>query len=412
MSAPNRSNQLLLTEQGEAWLSQFKERDRADVRGLTEALTLVSVSEFERKLKDAIEKLASETAGPVALYTTREVPRGDLEFRQGGSGLDAVAAGSDTGSEARVAHIVRQICRTQPDKLLRQPSIEELLKHRVDRIVLVDDIVASGTRTWKYLEQLWRDPSVRSWWSYKKITFDVVAYAGTSQGVRRVRLHPSKPVVHLHRHCPTIQGLPWKPSLRRQALTLCERYAEEFHLPRHYSLGFGEVGALLVFEHSCPNNVPAIYWANTKSNRNSWQPLFVHKAVTGELGTVFPDELVAHTPISVLLNAGQERIAKALRNVIDRPLSAQMILILSLLGRGVHRREALAHATGLTAKQCSILLESCIEARLISPTLRLTDTGHAELAGLKNSPSAETRRVPALGDDVYYPNSLRVRIAG
>lgn len=383
------------------------------MRKLTEALTLVSVVEFERNLKATIDKLASQTSGPLALYATREVPKGErLDFRQGGSGLDAVARGWNTGSEARVAHIVRQMCKTQPGRLLPQPSIEELLERRVDRILLIDDIVASGTRTRNYLDQIWRDASIKSWWSYKKLCFDVVAYAGTVHGLRRVRVHPSKPKLHVHRYCPTIDGLPWQPARRRQAVAVCERYTEIHRLPKGYGLGFGKVGALLVFEHGCPNNVPSIFWANSRDDKTSWQPLFPQKAITTELGSVFPDELVARAPISVLLDAGQKRIAAALRNVIDRPLPEDIVVMLSLLGRGVHRVEALTHATGLTIRQCSAVLETCIEAGLVSPTWRLTELGRAELRGMEGAAGAQPKSAPGLGEDDYYPKSLRVRVAG
>lgn len=407
-----KSPNLLLTERGRTWLEQFAEADRPMIRQLTDALSLVSVQEFERTLQRSIEKLAKDSSGPAALYAAREVPRdSSLGFRNGGSGLDSVSTGSDVGSEARVAHVVRQLCRTQPSRLLRQPSIESLLEQRVHHVVVVDDLIGSGERTRAYLDQLWSDSTTKSWWSYKKVRFTVVAYAGTAEGVRHVRQHPCKPDVEVHRYCPTLDGLPWPREQRRLARRLCKNYAGNYAL-RGWQLGFKSSAALLVFEHGCPNNVPNIFWADSKDSAEAWQPLFPGRASTAETASVFPPELASRTPVSVLLSAGQKRVAKALSTVLDRPLSKETVIVLALLGRGINRMEAFAHATSLGVKECQVLLEACIESGLVSPRRRLTEAGAAELAGIANAAAPRTNRILELGEDCYYPLSLRGRTVG
>lgn len=407
-----QSDNLLLTAAGRAWLGRFAEGDRPMVRQLTEALSLVSLQEFERTLQLTIEKLADDGSEPLALYSAREVPpNSDLSFRNGGNGLDSVAAGSDVGSEARVAHVVRQICRTQSNRLLRQPSIENLLKRRVRQIVVVDDLIGSGGRICAYLTQLWNDLTIKSWWSYKLIGFTVVAYAGTAEGIRRVRQHPCKPNVQIHRYCPTLDGLPWPREQRRRARQLCMDYADGNSL-KGWPLGFESSAALLVFEHGCPNNVPGIFWANSKHSTNGWQPLFAGRASTAEVASVFPPELTSRTPVSVLLTAGQPRVAGVLSEVVDRPLRSEIVVLLALLGRGIRRVDAIAHATGLEVKACEALLETCVAAGFISPRRRLTDVGAAELAGIRGAAPPRINRILKLGEDSYYPRSLRGRIVG
>lgn len=407
-----QSPNLLLTELGQAWLEQFSEADRPMIRQLTDALALVSTQEFERTLQRSIEKLATVSSGPVALYAAREVPpHSTLNFRNGGSGLNSVSSGSDVGSEARVAHIVRQLCRAQQARLLRQPSIESLLEHRVHHVMVVDDLIGSGQRTWDYLDQLWNDSTTKSWWSYKKIRFTVVAYAGTTEGVRYVSRHPCKPEVEVHRYCPTVDGLPWPREQLRLAKQLCQRYSDKNSLRGGYQ-GFRNTAALLVFEHGCPNNVPNIFWADSKDKRKAWQPLFPGRASVAETASVFPPELASRTPVSVLLNAGQERVAKTLSTVIDRPLSQNTVIALALLGRGINRVEAIAHATGLGVKECKLLLETCIASGLISPRRRLTEAGVAELKGIATAATPRVSRSLELGEDCYYPKSLRDRTVG
>ncbi len=411
MQPATQSSHLLLTERGMLWLEQFAEHDRALVRQLTEAISLVSVMELERALQRLVERFSSNSAGPLALYSVREVPKnGGLNFRHGGNGLDAVASGSDIGSEGRIAHITRQICRTQTSQLLRQPDIDTLLKKRVRNIVVVDDIIGSGERALSYLQELWKDPSIKSWWSYGKVRFTVLAYAATEAGIRRVQSHPCKPHVEIHRHCPVLKNLPWRRELKRKVTDLCMRYARTKKL-RGAPLGFGQTGALLVFEHGIPNNVPNIFWAYSQ-DPSAWLPLFPGRAATAEIASVFPSELAAREPVSVLLAAGAERMAEALPTVADRPLAPDMVVLLSLLRRGLNRLEAVADATGMTSTECSLLLERCIEAGLVSPKRRLTEKGAAELAGMAHAAPARGYRKLPLGEDSYYPRSLRGRIAG
>ncbi|WP_152033795.1 phosphoribosyltransferase-like protein [Paracidovorax avenae] len=409
--APNSSN-LLLTETGRTWLQRFKESDRPLIRQITESLSLVSLQEFERSLQRVIEGISEETEGVVALYAAREVPQVvGLGFRAGGSGLTSVAEGSDVGSEGRVANFVRQICRTKPQKLLRQLSIEDLKKKRVRHIIIVDDLIGSGKRIRDYLTELWRDSSIKSWHSYKLLRFTIVAYAGTPDGVRKVEKHPSKPSVRIHRYCPTLNGLPWPREHRRQAQRLCVEYANSFSL-KGWKLGFGGSAALLVFEHSCPNNVPGIFWADSKDMSINWVPLFSGRATTSEIANVFPPELVTRTPVSILLSARKTRLAGAFAEVVNRPLAQETVIVLAMMGKGINRIDAISHATGLGAEETKALLEACIEQGLASPRRRLTDAGLAELAGLEAVVHLRTNPLPQLGEDSYYPRSLRGRIAG
>lgn len=407
-----QSPNLLVTEFGQKWLEQFDKTDRPMVRQLTDALALVSTQEFERTIQRSIQNLTKDIDGLVALYAAREVPRDTkLNFRKGGSGLNSVSEGSDLGSEARVANIVRQMCRALGDRLLRQPSIESLRERRVSHIVVIDDIIGSGRRTRDYLDQLWNDATNKSWWSYKKIRFTVVTYAGTAEGVRYLSEHPCKPEVKFHRHCPTIDALPWPRAQIRLAKDLCRRYSDSYTLKGNY-LGFGSTASLLVFEHGCPNNTSNIFWADSKSKSSTWKPLFPGRASVPETASVFPAEIATRAPISVLLSAGQARVAGALSLVIRRPLSQNFVIILALLARGINRDEAIAHATNLDVSQCKLLLEACIESGLVSPRRRLTEAGMAELKGIATAAKSRIGLNIQLGEDSYYPKSLRSHVVG
>lgn len=406
------AHHLLLTRQGEAWLEFFDEPDRPLIRELTGALSLVSLTEFERSLAKLVFEVVAESR-TVAIYSAREFEEClsfDGEDDDCESGLDAAPRGGDIGSEGRTAHIARQIRRSASTKFVVHPSISKLRDGTVDHIVVIDDILGTGNRCSAYLDQLWKYATIKSWWSYKLIKFSVVAYAGTEDAIRLVQRHRCQPQVHVHRYCPTISSLPWPPQRRTAALAVCNKYANQWRI--RYPLGYKKTASLLVFEHGCPNNVPSIFWGQAVKGPEDWRAIFEGRSTAGGTSTAFPGEFEASTPVSALISAGQHRLAAALSSVVDRPLSARMLLVLSLVWKGRRRSETLAHATGLTVNDCNELLETCIAAGFISPLRRITSAGIAELKGAINARGLRLNPVPPVGNDVYYPVALRSRISG
>lgn len=404
---------LLLTETGERWLRNFDEVDRPAARELIAALSLVSHNEFERGLTELILGTARASAGTVALYGAREVPGGlDLEPKEGESSgvVDATPRGSDIGSEGRVASLIRGLCRQQSQKLLNHPTLDVLRKQRVDVIVVIDDFIGSGQRCCDYLDAIWKYLSVKSWASYKKIAFVVLAYTATADGLRRVRTHSSRPSAELHRHCPTIKSLSWEKARIDRIRGLCERYAAREKLSGP-PLGYKGTGALLVFEHGCPNNAPAVLWAKARGSA-AWQPLFPARAVDASVVTAFPPEIARRDPVHSLIQAGQQRIADALGHVIERPLPAEMIVALTLISRGRRRKESIGDAAGLTARETERLLEQCVAAGLVTPLLRITQRGLTELQGIRSASGAVQAVDLPIGHDEYYPVALRSRLGG
>lgn len=317
---------------------------------------------------------------------------------------------SDIGSEGRVASLIRDLCRSQPEKLLNHPNLSELRLRRVDAVLIVDDFIGSGSRCSKYLDAIWKHSSIKSWVSYKKMRFAVAAYAGTRDGIHYIEHHPANPSVEIFRHCPTIAGLPWKQSRIDGVRSLCRRYANSRKLYGS-PLGYQQTGALLVFEHGCPNNAPALLWARSKHDA-SWRPLFPSRSVDASMMSVFPPEIARRDPVHSLIEAGQKRIASSMSSVEERPLPADMIVALTLISHGRRRKESIADATGLTARDVENLLERCIAAGFISPLHRITDRGLRELNGIRASTTSAAPASVPLGKDEYYPLALRSRISG
>lgn len=403
---PISSHHLLLTEKGERWLKNFDEEDRAIARELTATLALVSHNEFERGLISLVHEVAKKINGPVALYGARELDESfqfDVEVKP--DSIDATPRGADIGSEGRLANIIRNIALGQPSKFLNHPTLTELRTKRVDAVLVLDDFIGSGKRCSDYLTALWQSRSLRSWSSYRRIRFNAISYSATAAGIQCIQRHPTRPTTHIVRHCPTITALPWKSSRIDAVKKMCRKYAAQVSL-KGPALGFRDSESLMVFEHGCPNNAPAIFWAASKKVFE-WTPLFPAKRVDASIATAFPSEIVRRDPVHALVEAGQRRLASALASNAHRPLTDQEALALALFSKGQNRVETIASASGLSAKETTVLIEHCIGAGWISARQRITDKGLAELRGIRASLTRSVRAVPDLGKEEYYPTALR-----
>lgn len=399
------------TDRGKDWLAQFDAHDQENAARLLGGLTLVSHSAFERAVKSLILSEAVGIDGPVALYATREMDE-DIDYYKAMANpddpmapLNAVARGADLGSEARIAAIIRNLCKAEPEKLLNHPSLEMLRATRAKAIIVVDDIVGSGKRTAGFIRAMWRSESVMSWHSRHQIKFVALAYTGTRVGIGQVSRLKCNPKVTLVRDCPTFSDIPWHGDIEEAITALCKRYGGRTSR-RGMRLGFKKTMAALVFEHGCPNNAPSILWAPVSDDSN-WQPMFPDRTVLLEEASAFPPDIMARDPIEMLTElAGDEEPELPPAILGESVLGVTTTIVLALVASGIRSRAALSYATGYDARECASLLDRCVERGYLTATLRLTPEGRAELKE-EIRPSERSRWVPQRGEDGYYPQQLR-----
>lgn len=398
------------TSAGKNWLGQFDVEDQETATRFLGALTLVSHSAFERELQSLVLSEANQIDGPVALYATREIEADTDYFATMAdpdnpmAPLDAVAGGADLGSEARIAAIIRNLCKTEPAKLLNHPSLEMMRTTRTKAIFSIDDIIGSGKRTAGFLKAMWHSESVMSWHSRHQIRFTAIAYSGTVGGIASVRALRSRPDVVIVRDCPTFDALPWHDDIGDAIKKLCNRYGRRTSRPG-MRLGFKQTMAALVFEHGCPNNTPSILWAPTIEGKD-WRPLFPDRTVLPGAASAFPPDIMARDPVVIFKDlAGQEaEVPPAILG--EAPLGITTMTILALVAKGVRSRTALSYVTGYDARECGALLDRCIARGYLTASLRLTAAGRAELDA-SGRRGAKFNRVPPRGEDAYYPEQLR-----
>ena len=370
---------LLLTERGNTWLSNFAAADREVARWLVEGLTLVSLSHFSRTIHRLVETGAESFDGPVALFAIQEVDHRVSYFQQPtrGRSVNALAGGADIGSEGHVASILRQVAKGNPKVFLNHPTIAEMRRRKCRAVFVVDDLIGSGRRARKFVDAIWLERTIRSWWSLGYISIKVLAFGSTGRGERHVTKARSRPAVVVERSCPNYSQLPWPNHKRDKVATLCKSYGSRTSRPT-MAMGYERSMVSMVFEHGCPNNSPSILWAGPARGK-SWTPLFPQRSISEEMKSVFPPEIARRDSISVLINAGQKRLARTGFRQIGDIASTQTFTILALLAKGRRQNEALTFATGLPNREVEGLLDKYMAWGLVTPSRRITKAGLEEL---------------------------------
>jgi len=416
-----------------AWLEQFNLGDRSRAQKLLEAFAFVSRDDFIDHLRALLLREAETTQGFVALYAERELrhyhgkpnrlfsqTRRAVKRATGAKGPDAVkptkAYDPSVGSEGIVAQMISQLCQEYPKKFLNHPGPEQIRQKRARAFWVVTDLIGSGERASNYLESAWLVRSVRSRWSGKLMKFAVMAYSATESGERSVARHPSRPAIHIVLPCPTIDNC-FSLKVAEQMKTLCTTYdptdGEPGHGPWFWSgpsLGYGNTGALLVFAHGAPNNVPLMFHKASKLKRKSWTPLFPARVSAGISKEVFGIDLTAESISVRLANLGDKSLATSKAILKSDIGTGHAFLVLgALLQRSRLNDRELATRTGLKTYELTNILRKMAQYGWIDSQRRLTDQGYGQLAHARKQQHV-AKRTKHVGNSIpepYYPSSLR-----
>lgn len=434
---------LLGSPAADLWLGQFKDDEaKALATRLLHEFVFISANEFQRDLQALID---SKLRPPqtAAFYIERELKlvkprwpykRSDgrkvrfrasprriaepmypevatargkglpLKWTAHGSALPAVKSPTslqqDIGSEGTVATVVSKLCKVRKTRFALQPHTNDLIRGKAAYLAVVTDFIGSGQRSCSMLDSLWRIASVRSWRSsgYRKLL--VIAYSGTEAGIEQVKRHPSRPEVHIVRKCPTIES-SFSGPVARKILALCREYPHRSREP----LGYRETGALIAFQHSCPNNVPAMFVESGRHENRVWQPLFPSRTTVGVELSEPADPKKRRAEVLAALKLGN--IAQNAAFLASNSEQQDVITLLAAVYRGRRETADIVAASSLSYDTAISAFRSAHSQALLTTTGRLTAKGHALIADLNQKPAAArvARQSP---NPYYYPSSLRV----
>ncbi|NHZ32874.1 phosphoribosyltransferase-like protein [Massilia rubra] len=400
------------------WISQFDESEQYVAQELLAAVHTVSHDEFarvmERLIKHRHEQTCERTAvfverevkkssggGPCRLFKEEKVPvKGRRKYALRACGPSPAvlhsARGdkSDVGSEGLMASITGQLARIKDLHFETNPSPNLFRKAKIRQIFVVTDLIGSGDRIWNFLESAWRVRSVKSWHSKGLIKFTVIAYATTSAGEMRVKSHACGAEIVKAIECPTIDNTFW---LDDRIPNLCKKYYRGTGEP----LGYKNTGALIVFRHGCPNNVPRIFFESLKD----WKALF-----PGRVGSIGFDELrpkfAGLEYGDVLDGLGYIDLGRKKSFLAYPDSGKKLVVLMCAIRKGMHTPEALCAGTKLPLFEVDDLLKIGIVQQLVTASKRLTDLGIGTLASIIAKSDKET--LPKVEKSYYYPKQLRL----
>ncbi|MDO8926522.1 MAG: hypothetical protein Q7U94_06385 [Sideroxyarcus sp.] len=407
------------------WLRQFTLPEAPHALKMLEKFLFISGEEFSDNLSHLA--LSSFPAGnavaffverelrttrsgfPCKMYKETEIGMGrglPKRLRADGAALPPVESPrndqQDIGSEGIVASVLSQLCRQNRKKFVLHPSANEIRKRRVDHFVIVTDFIGSGKRALRMLESLWRVRSIRSWHSGGLIKFSVLSYSGTAEGVKKIRKHQSNPNVRMVCKCPTLNNSFKGDEL--QAITdICRNHSPDPSEP----LGYKDTAALIAFEHSCPNNVPAIFHKSKDSRRNPWHPLFPSRVTThfARSQPKLTETQLDKTALDVL-KLPSIATSKAFQR--STPEQCRVVVVLAALSKGYRDLDELVTVTGRRLWEISSAISKAQDEKLVDHNGRPTQQGFALLKRLNRV--KRPAEIAEKSKKYYYPTSLRAPI--
>lgn len=225
----------------------------------------------------------------------------------------------------------------------------------------------------------------------------MVAYSGTEDGLKHVRLHRSGPHVGVVHACPTI--FTAFVSAQREAVeALCRAHPRK----SRYPIGFGWAGALITFSHGMPNNAPPIL----HSDRKGWVPLFRNRSAL-DADMHFPaanaDTLADRARVVLRIRAAERFLADPTRR-----RWVETMLVLTALKDGSRTAVSASARTRLPLADVEQILVFTRIVHWTSPRNALTVLGQRELRRLQLR-RARTIVLPTEAVPYYYPSQLRAR---
>jgi len=408
------------TNKGIEWIKQFDVEDQENAASLIDQIKLVDNQKLLSELHSMIVSRADCIGGRVGLYAEREVeldgnknPKGlfkqelkNDQLRAFGEGpsltIPTIDGHIEVGSEGVIANLITQLCRISPEMFYNHPRPDLIRDKKIQSFFLITDFIGSGGHIRDYLSAVWRVASVKSWASLKLMKFEVIAYSAVEQGIASIRRHNCSPHVSINFTCPTIDAV-FAQQDAEKIKDLCVK-KDPIKKDPVKSLGYEGAGALIAFDHGCPNNVPRILYQSKKNK--DWKPLFP-KRVTLEVNSIFGvnnDRLNLSQRLSKM---NEKRLAGG--NWIEKTHedNRALVLVLVALRKAPRLDEAISRKTGLTIPEIKIIIEVMTRWGWLNDKRYLTDEGNNQLKYMRNM-KGEKEPMLSTGSGIpYYPHQLR-----
>lgn len=381
------------TTRGRAWLSNFSRGDRASAARLIDSLKFVSGTEFRSAMVDMITHHIENLArlGPTAIHPVRN----DKVFRKDPFAGERGLIGS--GSALVVLNLAEEIAEAQGPLVSLAPDLSQLRDGRIRNIVLIDDFVGSGRSVIECIK-LWRaNPTIRSWTSYHLVQFHLLAFSYCTLGYKKLENSGIIPMqnVRTFSNSDDFSGAGWTEEEENEIRRVCSVYSNNVQNP----FGHGGAAALIVFDHTVPNNLPRILLQDKDKAGNPWIPFFAPG--DRRLDPEQAIELAGYRPYTArpeVIRGGLGVVESEL-GIVDR----DMFTVLRAIESGLTIANQIQQKTFLTDFQVRVLIERATGLGLLGSRGTLTESGFEWLIGHRHVAAEADEHEPPY----YYPSQLR-----
>ncbi|SDN27757.1 hypothetical protein SAMN04488516_101260 [Desulfonauticus submarinus] len=413
------------TDLGKKYIEQFDREDQQIAKKFIDSLIIISEHRFLNELSTALDELTKHSTNlPAALYPVFEKKKNTSSFFQE-DGTPHMSEASHVGSEG----ILQKFCRdyaTSKKNVYFNLSLKELKEKKIRSIICVDDIIASGKRMREFIEWIYGNKTIKSWYSFKWIKFLIVTYAVTEKGLKGNYLYNNDTKTNAERKkrskdiIRTLNIIPdeqikfniklndgrsfWISKDKNEIIRLCYKYAKKYNIPEKWILGFNKTFSTIIFPHSVPNTTPGIIWWG---KNQKWKPLFPKN--------VFPAQIIDLTRLNL------SKVEESLKKLgfddnkfnFDAFLKAQsedskrLFLFLLCLSKKKRRISIISEVMELPIIYVEKLRDKCLEYNLITSNLILTKQGRNILKSIKKHMKKSQENICIIKEEYYYPMSLR-----
>ncbi len=326
--------------------------------------------------------------GPTAIYSVRKFKEDEKFWDSDGN--PALRPYKSQGSEDFVYSIISSIVKSDPN-FLDHPSINLMKTKKVRNIILIDDASGSGDRISTYINKMMELDKIKSWWSYGKFKFHILTYTRNENAEKKIvdSLYGSD---HHSRKYPKSKKITFYSEYIYNEKYIKSRWGENYseieelckkiiNIPKRYALGYGNVMSNLLFYHSVPNNIPAVFWCQT----TTWNALFP--------GRTLPEWTMR------LLNTGT---CQQVKPEPGKSLSttSELFKVLTLVKRGVRTFAGISFRLSLNREYVKVIMNRGIELGMISDAHRLTPVGENAIHS-----ATASRNIDTFDRSLYVPET-------
>lgn len=362
------------------WLKQFDPKDTLTAKSVLDSMWFISTREVCRALWENIESvLQAATTKRIALFPVSNKEPGEF------------------GSEHQIGYLLEHLKEFIPEGCSVNPTERELLSGDYSHIFLVEDITGSG-RTLHSFCKKFITPKLRSRFSSKSKTLElhISCFCAYEHAIKYV-LSASKTLnaERFHACIELKKGRPYFSEVQKDFLVRARKGTSRKFPP----LGYKETGCPVVFEHSCPNNTPAIL----HHNGADYRALFPNKKIPPSARELFTE--VNRTPVFNLLTTLGIKNLQGISalNLRSKEDFYNFTTYLKLFSRGVkisNFQRYLVHTT----QQIRETHDRLLRLGLIQSNDQISSLGKDMLKKIvKSSPDPAATRLPQLS--IYIPQA-------